>query len=360
MNPEKIIFILIALLPVFATLIPLVRKSHWTIRAFDFPRLQIAILGICITFIYLLFFLETGFDLCILILIIIATAWQAFAIFPYTPFAQVQVLNSNETNSENSICLVVANVLRPNRNVDGLLQGIRKADPDIVLTLETDAWWEQELKSIEEEYKFTLKCPQDNLYGMHLYSRLPINKPEIRYLVEDRIPSMHVEVKLRSGHPVDLHCLHPAPPSPTENTASTERDAELLVVGKTVGANNRSVIVTGDLNDVAWSHTTTLFKKVSGLLDPRVGRGMFSTYNAKYWFLRWPLDHLFHSTDFTLVSIGTLPYFGSDHFPIYVTLNHEPHKKSSQEAPKAEKEDHIRAQEKIDEGGADTIDEGLR
>ena len=93
------------------------------------------------------------------------------------------------------------------------------------------------------------------------------------------------------------------------------------------------IIVAGDFNDVAWSHTTRLFQRTSRLLDPRVGRGFFNSYNAKLPLLRYPLDHLFSSDHFALVHLERMSYFGSDHFPILVVLNLEPEAAQEQEAP---------------------------
>jgi endonuclease/exonuclease/phosphatase (EEP) superfamily protein YafD len=127
---------------------------------------------------------------------------------------------------------------------------------------------------------YSVKCPLDNLYGMHVFSRLLLEEDEICYLVEKDVPSIHASLVLRTGEKVRVHFIHPAPPSPSENPESAERDAELVIVARSVAESNQPVIVTGDLNYVVWSGTTRLFLKISGLLDPRVGRGMYNAFHV--------------------------------------------------------------------------------
>lgn len=188
---------------------------------------------------------------------------------------------------------------------------------------------------------------------MHLYSRFELLDARVLFLVEEGVPSIHAEVVLASGHRVKLHCLHPAPPSPTENPTSAERDGELLPVAKTLDHAAHSVVVMGDLNDVAWSLSTRLFQKMSGLLDPRIGRGLFSTFHAGFLLFRWPLDHVFCSSDFTVVSLARMPRIGSDHFPIHVVLQHTPRAKRLHPEPEASQSDAEFAQQKIDKVAAD-------
>ena len=100
---------------------------------------------------------------------------------------------------------------------------------------------------------------------------------------------------------------------------------------------------------MAWSRTTRLFQKVSRLVDPRKGRGFYSTFHARWPGFRYPLDHVFHSDDFRLVSMGRLGNVGSDHFPVYVHLSHEPEATAEQDAPEESAEDMREAQETIAE-----------
>lgn len=60
-----------------------------------------------------------------------------------------------------------------------------------------------------------------------------------------------------------------------------------------------------------------LFRKTSGLIDGRVGRGILSSFHAKYWFFRIPLDLVFHSPEIFIDELKILENVGSDHFPVY-------------------------------------------
>lgn len=330
---------------VTATLLPLWRHPHWMVRGWDFPRLQLAALAAILLTSQVLFLeIQTVQDWALFIVTAACLLWQLWWIMPYTILWRKEVKTTQVPSVDRKLSILTANVLMPNRQADALLNLVSQHAPDVLVTLESDQWWQQHLDTLQADMPYTMKCPLDNLYGMHVYSRLPLEDTEIAYLVEADIPSMHAHVKLRTGDRVRMHFLHPAPPSPTENPESAERDAELVMVARSVAARDEPTVVTGDLNDVAWSATTRLFRKISVLLDPRVGRGMFNTFHAKHHFLRWPLDHLFHSHHFTVTSIQRLPYFGSDHFPLLTELSFNPVQGQDQEGLPADEDDKRRAQ----------------
>ena len=334
----------------FWSLIP---RDEWWFRGADFPRLQILCLGF-IAFLGVLLW-SGEWDTrryIVLVLLMAALAYQLKMVLPYTFIWKKQVasVRPEQLDPKKQISLLVSNVLTPNKKYHLLLAEIEKYQPDIVLTLETDQTWQDQLAVIEKDYPYRVPVPLDNLYGMHLYSKLPLKDTEVKFILSDEIPSIHTTVTLPAGHEVQLYCLHPKPPSPTEAKDSTLRDAELLIVGDQIKDIDQSCIVMGDLNDVAWSRTTRLFQRISGLLDPRVGRKYVNTFHANYPLLRWSLDHVFHSTDLALVDMQRLPHMGSDHFPIYVVLQTGRIFEQIQEELEQTDADEIEAQQAIQEG----------
>lgn len=332
------------------TLLPVWNHEAWWVRGHDFPRLQYAAVALLLLPVewVTLDWSQPG-PWFLLAMTFACLAYQAWWIFPNTPLHRKEVQTLRDPEPGTSLRIMNVNVLMPNRNAAGLLRIVEQAHPDVIIALETDRWWQDNLDVLEGDFPYTMKCPLDNLYGMLLYSRWKLEDGETQYLVEAGVPSMHALLVLPSGRRVRLHCVHPKPPAPTENPSSAPRDAELIAVARKVAdaKDSRPVIVAGDLNDVAWSSTTRLFRKISGLLDPRVGRGMFNTFHASYPLVRWPLDHLFHSAHFAAVSLTRLPAFGSDHFPILVQLALIEKSGVAQEGLAPDKGDEQRATEKL-------------
>ncbi len=351
LDAMKIVLIVLALLLVFATALPLLRFDQWWIRVFDFPRAQISVAGIALLALYLCFWdMHRIFETVVLGLLVLAVGYQVFKMLPYTELVPYQVLAAGSPSEDTSLKLLVANVLMGNRESKAFLNIVREYDPDIILTVETDQWWERALRTLEDSYPHTLKNPLDTTYGMLLYSRLEMIDPEIRFILKDSIPSMHMQVVLPSGAQVFMHFVHPDPPNPEYATETTERDAELLIIGRETEKRNKPTIIAGDFNDVAWSYTTALFQKASGLLDPRIGRGMYNSFNARNPLLRWPLDHVFHSDHFKLVRIERGPAWGSDHFPIFIELSLEPEAESEQDEPDTNHSEEELVEDKIEDG----------
>ncbi|MBZ0157021.1 MAG: endonuclease/exonuclease/phosphatase family protein [Alphaproteobacteria bacterium] len=342
-------FSLLFLILITATLLPLFRKEEWWIRIFDFPRIQIAVLSLILLLTYFLIVpTRKAVDTFLMLLLSLCILYQAYMMFPYSALARVQVKKSSSITPGAHFSMLISNVLMTNRNSEQYLGIIRELNPDLVLAAETDGWWDGQLKVLKDEYPYSVRYPLANTYGMVLYSKLKLIRPEVLFLVEPDVPSIHTLAELPTGDLMELYCLHPKPPHPRKTPDTTERDAELLLVAKRVREAALPVVVAGDLNDVAWSHTTALFQKISGLLDPRIGRGLYNTFDAKNPLLRFPLDHIFHSSHFRLVALERGPYFGSDHFPIFIALRYEPEKRAGQKAPPPDRKSKQEAEEKIE------------
>ncbi len=339
----------------FVTIWGLLPLDNWWVRGVEFPRIQIMFLGLAAWLGMVIFWSDWQFGQWLLFIVLSsALAFQLRMVLPYTILWKKEVLTAKDmpNGHAHQLKIMVSNVLTPNDETQKLVELVKDKRPDILITLETDKKWEKALNQIEANYPYTVKVPLDNLYGMHLYSKLELIDPEVKYLMIDDIPSIHTQLRLQGGQVIWLYCLHPMPPSPTEADKSTTRDAELLMVGKHIKENKQTAILAGDLNDVAWSKTTRRFQRISGLLDPRIGRHFINTFHVKYPFLRWALDHIFHSACFTLVDIQRMPSIGSDHFPVMTTLQYDPEQASKQQsnAPTEKAEDVKEAKNTIEAG----------
>lgn len=335
-------------LAVLVTALPMIPTNESTVRIWDFPRIQIAILlaGVLLAAPIVLPFRDrrTGAFAAVLAA---ALGWQAYAIWPYTPLVETEAKTLPHCEPQSRVTLLVANVLIENRESAPLLALVERVSPDLVLLVETDGWWDRQLQPLGQAYPYAVRHPQADSYGIHVFSRFELIAPQVRFLLEDYVPSIKTGLRLPSGARINLYGLHPKPP-PLQDTG--RRDAELLIVGKEVREEAAPSIVAGDLNDVAWSRTNTLFQEVSGLLDPRVGRGLYATFNADWPLLRWPLDHVFFEESFRLLEIAVMGDIGSDHFPFYVALCQAPAAADVQEKPRPQPSDKEAAEKAIEKG----------
>ncbi len=346
--------ILLGLL-VVGSLLSLSNHPHWLIRGWDFPRVQIIVIGWTLACLYALlrYFASPGTGSAswtvpiwaVFVVAIVLTLWHGFLVLPYTQLMPKQSastprsLRHGHRVDPQTIRVVMSNVEMENTQHDRWMEAMRSVDPDVLLVLEPSAEWLSQIKTYTETFPYRVAKPQDNWYGMLLLSKLPIEDHEVRFLVQQDVPSIDARIRMHDGTRIRFVGVHPRPPEPIRGNDATARDAELTLWGRELEKSDMPVIIGGDLNDVAWSQTTRLFLRTSGLLDPRRGRGFYNTFHVDHLIMRFPLDHVFHSNEFTVSGIQRLDPVGSDHFPIMIDLRYTPSQKFSHEVMESKEAD---------------------
>lgn len=314
--------IIVGTLLILVTLLSLLYNVQlWFLKVLDFPRLQ-TLIGLLVCMALFVWLNRTWRYPAVLFSagLVVSIILQSTYIVPYTPLAGKAVPSGKKTE-QNTLKLMVANVWMKNNKADTFLNIVREANPDVLLVMETNEWWNNQLSGLQSVYPYKVLYPLDNTYGMLLYSKYKLENPQVKFLKHKRVPSIHSNVIFPNGKKFRLYAMHPVPPVPSKHPDNIGgKEVELIKVGRMVKNRDLPVVVAGDFNDVAWSRTSRLFGTESRLADVRVGRGLYNTFDAKSFLLRWPLDHIFVSNEFGVADVQRLPKFGSDHFPIMATL----------------------------------------
>ena len=330
-----------------AILLPVVKNTYWIFRIFEYPRFQIWLLSALIGCSWLFTVQSAGLvHKSVAAALAAGLIYLSYKIWPYTPFSRRQVKTIKSVNSGDEFKIYTANVYQDNREYSRILEQVKRYAPNIVLLVETNDEWKTKMDELLETHPFFLGKALPNTYGMLLYSNFKIAGGAVRFLVEQDIPSIECTIILPSGTQVNIWAVHPKPPVPGESDDSKAKDSEIMKVAFEAEKSPRPVIVIGDFNDVAWSKVTELFQKTAKLLDPRRGRGFYSTFSAHSRIIRFPLDYIFCSNDFGLIKMKRMPSNGSDHFAVLTHLRYDKSLRNDQKVDKADAEERQEARKK--------------
>lgn len=313
----RIVLITLGILCMITVIFSMTARDQWWIRVFDYPRLQIAIISVAVL-------IASSITLqwnqrwaqLYLGLLMVAVIWQGYILHPYYWPIPPQVPDRDISDSQRAFSVLVANVLMENQDSQAYLDMVAAHDPDIVLAIEPNGWWTEELAPLRQQYEYHIEEPQENHYGMNLYSRFPLSETEIYYFENVNTPMIFTIVSLPSGDEIEFYGVHPRPPLP-ENSVSIA-DKELIQIAEHIKETAvRPALVAGDFNDVPWSFTVEKFQEISQLRDIRAGRGFYNSFDAKSRFLRLPIDHIFITPGLGLVELAKPLVFSSDHMALF-------------------------------------------
>ena len=329
---RKALYTLVSLVAVAAavgsTLSLLVDTPSRYLKFLDFPRLQFfwAALASVPAFVALTRRWR-WYDYALVGGLVAAAGIQAYYLIAYTTVYPVSLADAPaDAPADRTVRLLISNVLQDNRDARPLLDLIAAEDPDVVIAMETDARWVDALAPARRRYPHVEAQPNNVAYGMLLMSRFPLADTRVRYLQNEQVPSIHTTLRLRGGAEVDLHAVHPVPPTRYQDLPDNEGQSEraFLMIGELVQQRGRPAVVAGDFNDVAWARTDRMIGVEDLLHDVRTGRGIYASFDADNPLMRWPLDHVFATRDLAVARLELGPDIGSDHFPVLVDLVYDP------------------------------------
>lgn len=246
--------------------------------------------------------------------IALLAAMNLFYVAPYlVPLSRAQAAASEGTRIR--ICQL--NVNFGNQSYARTADYIRSHNPDVVLIEELTDEWAKAIARELPEYRYGVIATRQDPFGIGVFSRIPTEKNETRYLANYVYPANVCDFALNSTKLRLVH-VHALP-----TISATFYDAhckQLADLAKMLNSEGTSLIVSGDFNSPAWS----------GLMQSIMANGkLHSAASSHGWKPTWPtafrqagvgIDHCLVDDKVQADSFEVGPDVGSDHYPLCIDI----------------------------------------
>ncbi|MBK8582885.1 MAG: endonuclease/exonuclease/phosphatase family protein [Flavobacteriales bacterium] len=209
--------------------------------------------------------------------------------------------------------LVQMNVLQPNTDHEGAIQAALAENPDVICFQEVDQTWTEALvKALTTKYPYRCLAPRDDLYGMALFSRFPLEGAAVQMLG----PMPAIEARVQCGG-MTVRLIAARLRAPESLFRLQERNAQWIRLAEWTMEDTLPTAVFGDLNTATWDDAFQAYTTTTGMKD--------ITSNAPTWpafqgHALVPLDHVLLSGKLGTTGSGTFTIPGSDHLGLSTTI----------------------------------------
>jgi len=214
--------------------------------------------------------------------------------------------------------LFFANILGTNTSYKKIQEAIENAGADLVLLVEVRPIHLDALRNTINGYAQQFVWPDEDNFGVALFTNLPVETVEIQDFDGTCTPTLIAHLTLE-GHELTLIGMHPYPPKSKEQ--AQRRDRQFATIAPYAAALSGEVLLAGDLNATAWSHSFQELTHTSSLLDSQKGFGLLPSWPASFLPLGIPIDHALHTPGLCDIKRRLGFPTGSDHRPIILDFS---------------------------------------
>ena len=233
------------------------------------------------------------------------------------PFYVTPSISHGGIKGFHQIKIAQINLCAQNKHTSSTVNYLKSKSFHILSFVEMTPTWLSALEEISLDYPYKINEPQDDCFGVALWSKKPIKDHRIVAYVSTSAPSIEATLVV-NNQLVTVLVTHTLPPKSA--LLSNCRDEQLARIGERKELFHRDIILLGDLNNTPWSHSYKKLIQSLDLFDGRQGFGVCASWPTVATPLLIPIDHCLVSKRIKVEDFRLGPRVGSDHYPLEIVL----------------------------------------